>query len=214
MEKEIKTMPKRKAVYTGKLSEMELAAKYGVSRSPVHNALAQLKSDGLVDVYPQRGTEVSYLDWAYIKQIRFMRYHIERAVLTEVIENWNGEYESAIERDLFDQKRFAEDDEQKDEFFAACDNFHYILFDSQGKGKLWNDVMFHYPYVRLRRIWCLDKDERIREYNEHAHMFTLIKNRDLAGMYQYLPVHLPELTDFPQSLQRYKEFFYNTGIDE
>ncbi|WDR02035.1 GntR family transcriptional regulator [Devosia algicola] len=43
------------------LSEARLATEFGVSRTPVREALARLARRGLVDILPQRGTRVSPL---------------------------------------------------------------------------------------------------------------------------------------------------------
>ena len=43
-----------------KLSESELALALGVSRTPVREALIKLSEDGLVEILPQRGGEVSH----------------------------------------------------------------------------------------------------------------------------------------------------------
>ena len=43
------------------LSEKELSLRYGVSRTPVREALLQLSDESLVEIYPQAGTFVSAL---------------------------------------------------------------------------------------------------------------------------------------------------------
>ena len=39
-----------------------LAQKMGVSRSPIRDALLHLELDNLVEIFPQKGTRVSFLD--------------------------------------------------------------------------------------------------------------------------------------------------------
>lgn len=58
-----------------KLSEVQLAERFGTSRAPVQRALRQLSDEGLVDVRPQSGTfvtAVSFEKSAHIRQIRVL----------------------------------------------------------------------------------------------------------------------------------------------
>ena len=68
------------------LSEARLAAEFGVSRTPVREALARLARRGLVDILPQRGTIVSPLSHDRIAKSRFIReaLAIERQEIAHV----------------------------------------------------------------------------------------------------------------------------------
>lgn len=46
------------------LNEAVVADQFGVSRSPVREAFNRLATDGLLDIFPPRGTFVSRLDRA------------------------------------------------------------------------------------------------------------------------------------------------------
>jgi DNA-binding GntR family transcriptional regulator len=59
------------------LSEQALSAELGVSRAPVRDALRQLAAEGLVQVIAQKGTYVSRLDPARIRDAIFVREVIE-----------------------------------------------------------------------------------------------------------------------------------------
>ena len=65
------------------VSEAQLALQMGVSKTPVREALQRLKSDGLVDIYPQRGTFVFRLAPAQVTQLCRYRAMIECAALRE-----------------------------------------------------------------------------------------------------------------------------------
>ena len=59
------------------LSENELAAEHGVSRTPVRESLILLQGEGLVQVYPQVGTFVSLVDPERVAEAQFIREAIE-----------------------------------------------------------------------------------------------------------------------------------------
>src|SRR5689334_19429155 len=62
------------------LSRAELAANFGVSQTPVRDALMRLEEEGLVDVFPQHKTVVSRIDIAQARQAHFLRRAIELEV--------------------------------------------------------------------------------------------------------------------------------------
>ena len=67
------------------LKQDEIAAKFGVSKIPVREALVQLKAEGLITFYPNRGAFVSELSAVEADEIYVMRIALETAVLARAI---------------------------------------------------------------------------------------------------------------------------------
>src|SRR3569833_231466 len=65
------------------LGEQMLADRYGVSRTPVREAVIRLSEERLVDVLPQQGTFVSRLDIALIPEAVVIRQALEGATVQE-----------------------------------------------------------------------------------------------------------------------------------
>ena len=59
------------------LRQDSLAAEFGTSKIPVREALVQLQSEGLVDIYPNRGFQVRPLDSAELDEVFRLRLQIE-----------------------------------------------------------------------------------------------------------------------------------------
>lgn len=82
----------REAIIRGELklgeqvSESQLAARMDVSKTPVREALLQLKRDGLVEIHPQRGTFVFRLDPDQVGHLCRYREMVETAAIREAIE--------------------------------------------------------------------------------------------------------------------------------
>src|SRR3712207_6293623 len=66
------------------LSENELAAALGVSRTPVRESLILLAEEGLVQVFPQVGSFVSRVDPDRVADAQFLREAVELAALEDV----------------------------------------------------------------------------------------------------------------------------------
>src|SRR5690349_14016414 len=60
------------------LNEQELAARIGVSRTPVREALLLLVSDGLVELIPKRGALIPVISGREIAELMEMRGVLER----------------------------------------------------------------------------------------------------------------------------------------
>src|SRR5262249_9041063 len=63
------------------ISEKEISVQMGVSRTPVRESFVRLSQEGLLDIYPQRGTVVSLIDLELVEEARFMREQLECAVV-------------------------------------------------------------------------------------------------------------------------------------
>src|SRR6478609_11274401 len=59
------------------LARADLAAMFGVSQTPVRDALIKLSEEGLVDIFPQHATVVSRIDIASAMQAHFLRRALE-----------------------------------------------------------------------------------------------------------------------------------------
>lgn len=68
------------------VSENELAAQMGLSRTPVREALMDLAKCRVVDVLPQRGSRIALIDYSLVEEARFAREVLEVAALDPVCE--------------------------------------------------------------------------------------------------------------------------------
>jgi DNA-binding GntR family transcriptional regulator len=81
----------RAAIIDGRLgfgeqvSEIGLATTFGISKTPVREALLRLKLEGLVEIHPQRGSFVFSLSGQQVHELMQFRELIESAALGEAI---------------------------------------------------------------------------------------------------------------------------------
>ena len=66
------------------ISENQMSAEYGVSRSVIRTAFTRLKQLGFIEIYPQRGTYVSLMDLSHIADLLTLRTAVEKEVLYEI----------------------------------------------------------------------------------------------------------------------------------
>lgn len=63
------------------LSRLKLAKDFGLSSTPIRDALMRLNEEGLVDVFPQHATVVSKIDIDAAQQAHFLRRSLELEIV-------------------------------------------------------------------------------------------------------------------------------------
>jgi len=119
------------------LSENELAAWLGVSRTPIREALQRLGEERLVAVVPQLGTFVTRISTTAVGDAQFVREALECAAIREAAVRARGEDVAALEAIVAsqDDTRAAAD---FDRFYVLDDALHRALCDLSGHGIAWS----------------------------------------------------------------------------
>ncbi|PSC04183.1 GntR family transcriptional regulator [Alsobacter soli] len=121
-----------------KLSENELAARFGTSRAPVREALIRLAEEGLITVRPQRGSFVSRISLKAMERARFTREALEVAIVRRAAEigitpAWLKQFEKALAG-----QREAEADPAS--FTDYDDQFHRTFAEAAGLEGVWSTI--------------------------------------------------------------------------
>jgi DNA-binding GntR family transcriptional regulator len=173
-----------------KLSEARLAAEFGVSRTPVREAFARLARRGLVDILPQRGTQVSPLSEELIARSRFIREALERPLARLAAEKLTPEIAALLMREIALQRTLAGlGDDQS--FLESDDRFHALIAKAAGFESIWDDVRevkFHMD--RVRRLSLLSQEHMFFIVGEHEEILDRLKAHDVEGADKSIGVHL------------------------
>lgn len=113
------------------ISEIDTAAAFHVSRTPVRDAFKMLEREGLLEVRPHIGTFVSLIDLNMISDILYLRETLEQAVLRDLTAGYDKSQEFRIRLLLQRQCELLEQDLPAEELgraFIINDNeFHNAL---------------------------------------------------------------------------------------
>lgn len=108
------------------LGEQMLADRYGVSRTPVREAVIRLSEEGLVDVLPQQGTFVSRLDITLIPEAVIIRQALEGATAQQAARIATTADVNMLD-DILAEQGLYRDRNQLDRFMGADEAFHEAL---------------------------------------------------------------------------------------
>lgn len=110
--------------------ENELARRFGVSKSPIRDALQKLEFEGLVEIVPRRGHRVTPISVADAQDMLGLREILENGALRQIAADASDETLRGL-----DQLRVA-NTQQLSEFASYNRGFHLTLCELSGNKRL------------------------------------------------------------------------------
>lgn len=190
------------------LSEKELSIQYGVSRTPVREALLQLADDGLVEIFPQAGTVVSRISIQGVTEAQFIREVLECAALRRAVERVSAADVRKLELNL-ERQRDAHAREEFETFYTLDEAFHQALVERSGYPGVWRVAQRAKVHLDRARRLSLPAVSTIGGLIEqHANILARVGERDTAGAEAVLTEHLRMvLQDLPALRAKYPHYF-------
>ncbi|WP_406856993.1 GntR family transcriptional regulator [Alsobacter sp. KACC 23698] len=182
-----------------RLSENELALRFGTSRAPVREALIRLVEEGLIDVRPQRGSFVSRISLSAMERARFVREALELAAVRRAAERGASPGVLARARGAIAEQERAQRDPER--FTQADDAFHHTLADGSGVAQLWAVIereKAQFDRVRFLSIPAVTPVEVL--IAQHRAILSGIENRDPAAAEAAMRTHMSEVLKIAQTL--------------
>lgn len=179
------------------ISETALAQQFGVSRTPVREALIQLSNIGFVEVLPQRGTYVSKFCMDKILEARFIREALEVAVVTQLATNPDEgtrlEAVDSCEKIIADQKTAATDDDAL-AFQSLDDQFHQTLASFTKYPRVASFIEAEKAHMdRVRNLSLHVSGQYKRILSQHAAITKAIKTGSADKSASAMSVHLKDV---------------------
>lgn len=155
--KEISTLRLRPG---DRISEADIAARFGVSRQPVRDAFSRLANLDLLLIRPQRATEVRRFSAREIEKSRFVRAAVETEVLRRASIHCNAKDAAKLETALANQA-VAIKHGDVDGFGTLDYEFHQLLCDIARASFAFDVILAEKSKVdRLCRL-SLSKEDRM-----------------------------------------------------
>ncbi len=160
------------------IDEQMLADRFGISRTPMREALKVLASEGLVILKPRRGCYVTELSDTDLDQIFPVIALLEGRAAFEAAQKANTSDLAELDRIHADLERHAAGNDAN-HFFEANDAFHTALqeiADNRWLKQLIGDAR---KVIKLTRRQSLEVDGRVdQSLAEHRQVMAAIKRRD------------------------------------
>ncbi len=196
--------------------EREITQRYGISRTPVREAVLRLARDRLVDVVPKSGTFVARIPFSDLREAIVAREALEtvtvRAATEKASESQIMELRAIVQR----QRETAEAG-QEEAFHRADDAFHAAIAAAGRLPGIWDMIQqIKMQVERYRRLTLPQPGRMMLVVGEHTEVLDAIARRDADAAVARMTLHLNKLkldtTVFRDLWPDY--FIYDPAVDD
>jgi DNA-binding GntR family transcriptional regulator len=178
---------------TDLLSEKELEAQFGVSRTPIREAILRLSDDGLVDIFPQSGTFVSRIPRRALYEAILVRKALETTTVGLATERMTPAGIRLLDRNLDDLGVCLRDGDVT-AFHLLDKDFHKLISDLAGFPGIWAIIEQVKVHSDRYRLLTLPQEGRLaRVIEEHATVVGCMRKGDKKSAVEAMDIHLGRL---------------------
>ena len=150
------------------ISEAEVGKRLGASRTPVREAFAQLRDEGLVETFASRGTFVTRLSVPRLRAAQFLREAVEVAVVERLCAQGVPEGVRQALTENLDRQKAAVAEDDATGFQTLDSRFHALLAEATGLPRVGPVLLREKALLdRLRALTPSDATQRGRLVREH-----------------------------------------------
>jgi GntR family transcriptional regulator, rspAB operon transcriptional repressor len=177
------------------ISENRVCGMFGVSRSPVRIALTRLGEEGLIDIFPQRGTFVAPIKLQRVREGHFARVALELAILQKAADNWSSSASRAARKIVAEQERQARMSAAYG-FHKADEAFHRLFATMADLDGVWRIAMNAKTHLdRVRHLANPVQGHMKKVIAEHRAVLDALDARNAADAIEAMRRHLDSLNE-------------------
>jgi GntR family transcriptional regulator, rspAB operon transcriptional repressor len=158
------------------IREGELALRFGISKSPVRDALMHLQREGLVITLPRQGYRVAPISLADVEDMFHLRAALERACMERIVRHASDDDLRLLDR----FRRFVPADWEGG-FVAYNRAFHRSLAELSGNARMRDhltDLIDQMERVVLVSVANVNKGDPQSVVREHGEMIDALQARE------------------------------------
>jgi DNA-binding GntR family transcriptional regulator len=190
------------------ISEAEIALAYGVSRTPVREAILKLSDEGLLEIFPQSGIFVSRIPVAALPEAIIIRKSLEATTAHLAAERATAS-QILVLHSIVERQREANTAGDSDTFHRADELFHATIAEVAGYPGIWTLIQHVKVHVDRYRMLTLPQKGRIaRVITEHETLLAAIEAHDAPAARAAMEFHLERLLSHISATQNLNPEFF------
>ncbi|MFK7765308.1 MAG: GntR family transcriptional regulator [Roseobacter sp.] len=191
-----------------KLSEADIAKKFGVSRQPVRDAFNKLEAQDLLLIRPQKATQVRGFSIERIAHARFVRLSVELEVIRSACAVWASSHAEKLAKNLAAQKHMV-DQGSAEEFHRLDYEFHKLICDQCGHPLAFDTIQECKKKIDRLCVLSLGRQsEAATLYQDHSALAEALLARNPDAASDVVRLHLGRLDDtITQIHAKHMEYF-------
>lgn len=172
------------------VDEQAIATEFGISRTPLREALKVLASEGLVELRPRRGCYVAQLSEQDLDQIFPVMALLESFAIREATSRIDEAGQKRLADIHQELERYAAA-QDPDRFFDANQRFHSAIQELSANRWLCQLIDETRKFIRLTRRNSLNLDGRLKQsLAEHRDLLAAIERRDAESAARLMHAHI------------------------
>lgn len=172
------------------LSERGISEELGVSKSPVREALAQLRDEGLVSIEPQKGARVFTLSEAEVAQICDFRQAIETAAFELALKRSPDGLARDMSR-VVDEMKTARQAGNERRYLELDTEFHHLIFSHAGNDYLTSSYTRYVGKIAALRTHLAKLPQHTElSFEEHIGLAKAVREGDMGVIRDLLAQHI------------------------
>lgn len=161
-----------------RVSEPELAERFGISRTPIREAFRQLESEGYLEVIPRKGAVVASLSERDIEEFYAIKIILEGFAAKMAAEKLTAKDIERLETINEKLQKIADEGDVKS-FFRVHNEFHDVFIKAAGNDKLYEMINQLVMKFKRLRLASLSQPGRMEiSVEDHRDMIEAFKNHD------------------------------------
>ncbi|TFZ02801.1 GntR family transcriptional regulator [Ramlibacter henchirensis] len=176
-----------------RLNEVELAREFGVSRTPLREALNRLTTEGFLRSIPGKGFFFRELDPKEIFDLYELRAAIEVAAVRLAVQRASTEDVNALAKMVEDAS--AQEDCEVSDLIAADEAFHSRLIALAGNSEMSRVVLNINARIQFVRWINVDKLSKRATHKDHRAVIQALRQRDAEACAGLLQKHISRRLD-------------------
>ena len=178
-----------------KISETEIATRFGISRQPVRDSFSRLSNLSLLLIRPQKATVVKEFSLDGIATARFVRLSVELEVMRKAATLWDGSLLAEFEENLRIQES-AHAAKDIDKLHEIDYEFHKPLCHVGNSDFAFDTISQNKAQVDRFCVLSLTSARGIRQLiDDHKLILSQLSQNDADGVCDTLRLHLSRLDD-------------------
>ncbi|MCK4507865.1 MAG: GntR family transcriptional regulator [Desulfuromonadales bacterium] len=161
-----------------RVSEPDLAERFGISRTPIREAFRQLESEGYLEVVPRKGAVVASLSERDIEEFYAIKIILEGFAARMAAEKLTEKEIERLESINTRLHKIAEEGDVKT-FFRVHNEFHEVFIKAAGNDKLSEMInQLVMKFKRLRLASLSQPGRMVVSIEDHHDMIQAFKDHD------------------------------------
>jgi GntR family transcriptional regulator, rspAB operon transcriptional repressor len=191
------------------VSEAEIALSYGVSRTPVREAILKLSDEGLVEIFPQSGINVSRISIAALPEAIVVRRALEETTTRMTAERATASQILTL-HSVVERQREADVAHDRDAFHQADELFHATIAEIAGYPGIWKLILQVKVNVdRFRQLTLPQAGRMAAVISEHERILSAIEAHDADRAAAAMAKHIERLLGDIAALRHINPEFFD-----